>query len=369
MKTCLLILLLPFLAQAGFKGPKLLARFMAYNAWNAPDNTWCFSGEPAAQKGKIYLNCLDESGQLMASWHQGEFKLEARASNGHLFSKPLNAFGRFYWYEFSEFSPVRSFSALKTVSSEAISNLGPLGSQPISHFSPITKTAFIFKNNWDDTQLWRWENNKVSPFFNPQGAYLFSLQTGPGGEMALKVRDNSQNENSPDRLWHYDGKEWRVILEDQDANPRSLWKSFRHQLSLEGKKVLVIANDGSKDVLLLIEGQRKMVIAQAGRELKSFDFFTPKLRAGIIVVRGEDFENRKVTYVKDEKSFRKLIAQGDLVIADQGPAQINYPSQHSIFYGAPGIDEQGNIFLQATLSDPNDEKMLLGIALLMFQKE
>jgi hypothetical protein len=140
-------------------------------------------------------------------------------------------------------------------------------------------------------------------------------------------------------------------------------------LSVEGDKIVVVANDGSTDSLLLLKGNKVQVLARAGKELKEFDFFTPKIQAGTIVIRGVDFQGNKAVYVKDNGPFRKLITQGDIVQADKGPAIVFYPNEHAIFYGAPGLDEQGNIYLQATLSDPHHPETLLGVGLLKFTRE
>ena len=369
MKKLIPLLFLPVLAQAGFSKPQLMARFMAVDAWNVPDNTWCFAGEPTALKNKIYLNCLDVNGNLMASWNEGKFEVVARSNPETLFSKPLVAFNQVNWYEFEEFSPLRTFIAAERLEIRTISNLGPMSSRPTDSFLPLTKDTFFFKNKWEDSQLWSWKNNVVTPFFNPEASYIFTPHPGLKGEISFKTRHLSTEESAPDRLWHYDGKEWKVVLEDKDANPESKWKSFRHQMGVEGNKVVVVAKDGSSDSLLLIEGNRVQILARAGKDLKEFDFFTPKIQAGTLVIRGVDFHGNKAVYVKDNGSFRKLITQGDIIQADKGQAMVFYPNEHAIFYGAPGLDEKGNIYLHATLSDPLHPETLLGVGLLKFQKE
>lgn len=357
------------MAHAGFSKPELMARFMALDAWKAPDNMWCFSGEPTALNNKIYLNCMDIDGNLMVSWDQGKFEVAARANSETLFSKPLVAFNRVNWYEFEEFSPLRTFVASDKLEVRTISNLGPMSSSPTDSFLPLTKDTFFFKNKWEDSQLWSWKNNVVTAFFNPEAAYIFTPHPGLNGEIAFKTRHLSTDESAPDKLWHYNGKEWKVVLQDKDAQKDSQWKSFRHQLSVEGDKIVVVANDGTTDSLLLITGNKVQVLARAGKELKELDFFSPKIQAGTIVIRGVDFQGNKAVYVKDNGPFRKLITQGDIVQADKGAAMVYYPNEHAIFYGAPGLDEKGNIYLQATLSDPHHPETLLGIGLLKFKKE
>jgi hypothetical protein len=366
MKVLLLFLFLSTFVQAHFSKPQLIARLSDRKAWNAPLNTWCFSGEPAAFKGSVYLNCADSSGDVMASWKNGVMSIEARAELSHLFSKPISRSGKISWYEFNEVSIPRSYLAADEVQKIEIENLSTF-SDPVDSFMPLNEGEFFFKSSGLTPKLWSWKHNEVTPFFEPQSAYIFTPQAGPFGEIVVKTRELHLSENAPDRLWHFSGQ-WRVVFEDTDANPLSRWKSFRHQLSVEGDKILLIANDGDADHLLLIEQGREQVLAIQGVDLKSFDYFLPKLRSGVAVVRGEDFEGRKAVYASSNGRFKKVISEGDLVQTDLGSGVVYYPQKDSIFYGAPGIDESGNVYLQATLSDFDHPQTFLGIGLLKLQK-
>jgi len=369
MKNYLLFLsLVPTIAFGGYSKPQLIARQMYTDAWNAPDSMWCFSGEPAIQNNEIFLNCFDGESNLMAKWGKNGYEVVARAIDDQIFSKPVNSFGKVSFYEFNEFSIQRSYVASEELQKIEIRNLGPMAESTDS-FLPYTTDSFFFKSKGDVPQLWIWKNDEVKSFFNPMAAYIFSPQVGPEGEITIKTRDLHLGEDAPDKLWLYFNNEWKVVLEDRDANPASPWKSFRHQLVIEGNKILTIANDGSREVLLLVTPNGTQTIATAGVELKSFDYFSPKMRAGTILVRGEDFEGNKVTYVKDEGPFRKLISQGDIVHTDRAAARVYYQSRDAIFYGAPGIDERGNVVLQATLTDADHPATLLGIGIIKFNKE
>lgn len=367
MKLIFLLLLVPLISQAKFGKPELMARLNQTGAWNAPDNMWCFSSEPGVVNDRVHLGCFDEKGYLMAQWSKEGFKVIARAEQEQMFSHPVSSFGKISWYEFNEFSIIRSFEATDVVTPIEIKNLGPLAESNDS-FLPHTSNSFFFKTKGDVPQLWIWRNDVVTSFFNPGASYIFTPQVGAQGEIAFKTRFNDLSENAPDKLWLFDGT-WKTILEDTDSDATSPWKTFRHQLSVEGNKVLTIANDGTSDALIIIENKKVTVVARAGVDLKRFDYFAPKMRNGTIVVRGEDFEGRKVTYVHDKDGFRKLLTQGDVVQTDVGAARVHYQSQDAIFYGAPGLDERGNVYLQATLTDADHPRTLLGIGLIKFQKE
>lgn len=368
MKKLIILLLLPITSFAGFSKPQLIARLSDSGAWNAPTNMWCFSSEPGILKNKIHLGCFDEEGVLMAQWSENEFKVIARAQEANFFSHPVNSFNKISWTEYNEWSVLRSYESTERVKVTEVRNLGPMGSGNDS-FLPYTPDSWIYRLKGDDPQLWIWKENKPTVFFNPGAAFIFTPYVGPAGEIVFKSREINYNESSPDRLWLYHNGEWRVVLEDQDANPNSKWTSIRAHATVEGDKVLAIASEGKNESLILINGKNISVLAQTGKDLAKFDFFSPKMRAGIVVVRGEDFEGRKVTYIHDEKGFRRLLSQGDIVQTDIGVGRVHYENRDAIFYGAPGLDEMGNVVLQATLTDADHPSTLLGIGLIKFNRE
>ena len=58
-----------------------------------------------------------------------------------------------------------------------------------------------------------------------------------------------------------------------------------------------------------------------------------------------------------------------MVKTDKGLARVDYRSQDALFYGPPGVSEEGDIFQQATLTDIDHPLTLLGIGLLKLNKE
>jgi len=367
MKTLILLLLLPLTSFAKFGKPELLARLNDRGAWNAPDNMWCFTSEPAILAGKVYLGCMDEKGRSMVQWTNG-FKIIARAEGEHLFSNPVASFGKVTWYEYNEFNAQKSFELKETLKVTDIRNLGPL-SMAGDNLLPYSSDAWIFRLKSDSPELWIWKKDEVIPFFNPGAAFIYTPYIGGDGSIVIKTRDGNYNETSPDRLWHYAKGSWKVILEDTDANPGSPWKNIRHQMSVDGDKVVALATDAKSEALLLIEKGVVKIIARAGKDVARFDYFAPKMQAGVIAIRGEDFEGRKVLYVHDKDGFRRLLTQGDIVHTDIGLGRVHYSNQDAIFYGAPGVDEKGNVYQQATLTDADHPRTLLGIGLVKFLKE
>lgn len=349
---------------ASYGKPELIARFSDVEAWNAPDNTWCFSGEPSAVKGKVYLQCFDFAGTAMMEFQKGSFQHFVRAGEGHIFSHPLIVNGVPTWYESNEYSVIEAFEGKNPV---GLKGLKPesFGTDSFTRYG----TKWLYRYKSETPELWSWENNEMQPFFTEKVSFIFSPYTNSKGEVAIKTREVNYSESSPDKIWHFDGKNWKVLLEDKDSSPSSPWKGFRNQLALGDGYVVAFSQDEKSEVLLKVQNSKTEVIARAGVDLKNFDHFGPKAYGETVVFRGEDFERRKAIYYYNGQKLQKLLTQGDIVLTDKGAGRVHYKNQDAIFYGAPGFDERGSIYLQATLVDDSSPNTLLGIGLLKFEKE
>ncbi len=367
MKSLLLLFFLPLTVYGSFGKPELIARLSDRGAYKAPDNTWCFTSDPAILKGKVYLSCMDTDGRLMIEWGD-HYKVIARAEEDQIFSAPLSSFGKVSWYEFNQWGAVKSFELTDSLKVTDLKILGPLN-QSIDNLTLASSDSWLLRTKGSTPELWIWRNDKAVPFFNPGAAYLFRPIVSPDGLIVIKVRENNYDESSPDKLWIYSNNKWKIIFEDRDSKSESPWKTFRQNVAIEGEKILLLATDDQGEALLLMNNGQIEIIARAGKDLKSFDFFSPQMNGGTVAVRGVDFEGRKVLYVHDKQGFRRLLTQGDIVHTDLGFGKVDYPNQDSIFYSSPGIDEKGNVYQQATMVDPDHPKVLMGIGLIKFTKE
>lgn len=366
-KSLLLSLLIPLTTFADFGKPELLARFMSSDAWRAPDNLWCFTSNPAILKGKVYLTCMDEKGRSMVEWSP-EYKIIARAEMDNFFSSATVSMGKVSWYEYNEFNSKRFYDLTSTLKVTEVDNLETFSTQGDT-FLPLTSDSWFFRAKGEKPQIMIWRQDEIVPFFNPGASYIFTPQVS-NDSIAMRTREQNYNENAPDRLWLYHQGSWKVILEDRDANPESPWKIIRQSLALDGDEVVVIADRGQGEELLLIKGTSIKSLARAGKDLARFDYFNLQYKAGTIAVRGEDFERRKVLYVYTQKNgFRPLLTQGDVVHTDLAIGRVHYSNRDAILYSAPGIDEEGNVYQQATLTEFDYPTTLLGVGLLKFSKQ
>lgn len=360
-------LLLSYTAFADYGKPQLLARYSGVDSFNAPDGIFCFGSEPAPSQEGIFLGCQDEHGYLMMKCGQG-FEIVARSESGN-FSHPKEVQGKINWYEFSEAGVQKVFEFQNSQLTEInLKNLGSIYAM-VDSFTAVKNGAYIYRLQEDATKnLNLWSNHTVSSLSLGEVAYIFPPTSSYQGEVLAKIRRVSIDESSPDELVMWDGS-YKTILKDRDADSTSMIKSFRHQYAFDQGVAALVVTDEVGEAMVLVENGKQTVVARAGRDLKSFDFFSPKLRRGTLVFRGMDFDNRKAIYVYSKGKLSTLVTEGSVVDTDKGLARIHYQNQNAIFYGAPGINERGDIFQQATLTDIDSPLTLLGIGLIKFERE
>lgn len=371
MKTLIIIaLIFSYSSFAGHSKPELIARYTGMDAFNAPEGMYCFASEPHATGDGVYLGCVDEQGYMMIKWDLKKgHKILARTSE--YFSHPKEVEGKVGWYEFNEVGVQKIYEHKNSFLNQIKpNNLGPAFAQ-IDSFIGVKGGQYIYRlqdENAKELKIWKRDQSSSSLNLG-ENAFIFPPATSLRGELVTKIRKETVNENAPDSLITWDGLTVKTILQDKDADPASPIKSFRHQYAYDQGAVALVVTDTQGEAMLMIKNGVRSVVARAGVHLKSFDFFSPKMRSGVLVFRGVDFQNRKAVFVFENNQLKTLLTQGDVVQTDKGPARVHYQEQDAILYGAPGIGPKGEIYQQATLTDIDSPMTLLGIGLIRFNKE
>lgn len=368
MKTLLFSLILAsFPTFAGYGKPQLLARYSGVDSFNAPHGLYCFSSEPEASSDGVFLGCRDEGGALMMKWSP-DYAIAARSENGN-FSHPKEVSGKVSWYEFSAAGVQKIFEEFNGLQKIIdLKNVGPLFAV-VDSFTPTMNGTYVYRLQDDaEKNLNLWQDHSVSSLFLGSPAFIFPPTSSHQGELISKIRKKSIDESSPDELVSWNGS-FKTILKDRDSDPTSSIKSFRHQYAIDHGSVALVVTDSLSETMILIENGKTTIVARVGRDLLSFDYFSPKMRNGILLFRGVDLKKRKTLFLYEKGSLKALLTQGDVVQTDKGPAVVDYKNQDAIFYGAPGIGPNGEIYQQATLTDIDSSVTLLGIGLIIFKKE
>ena len=313
------------------------------------------------------IGCQDQDGQSLMMRFSDSYEILAKSESG-LFSRPLRVDKKSTWYEFNE-AGVRKLYEYQNnnLSMTDLKNLGPLYAL-IDSFVPLKNNTYVYRLQDESKKLLIWKNHLISDLFNETISHIFPPVSSVDGDFLIKVRRIDLNENAPDELLLWDG-EFKSLLKDRDSDSSSPFNSFRHQFALDKKTIALIATDDQGEAILLIENGKVRVVARAGVDLISFDFFSPKLRNGVLAFRGIDSEKRRAVWVFENNKLQKILTQGDVVKTDKGLARVDYRSQDALFYGSPGISEDGDIYQQVTLTDLDHPLTLLGIGLIRVNKE
>ncbi len=367
MKTISILLLFSLNSFAQYRKPELIARYSGNDAFNAPVGLYCFTSEPQPTKEGVFLGCTNGEGQAqMVKWAP-EFKVVALSEYG-MFSHPKEVEGKTNWYEFSE-SGVSNLYEFQDNNLDVINlkNLGPAYAL-IDSFTAVRGQSYIYRLQDDAKKLQGWKNHIVTSMYAEDVAHIFPPASSVDGDFIIKVRRESTSENAPDELLLWNGQ-FKTILKDRDADPASAYKSFRHQYAIDGASVAMVVSDDQGEALVIVKEGKVTEVARVGKDLMGFDYFSPKMRNGVLAFRGVDLEKRKALWVYEQGLLRKLLTQGDIVQTDKGLARVDYKDQDALFYGAPGIGPKGEIYQQATLTDADFSMTLLGIGLIKFAKE
>jgi hypothetical protein len=355
------------LFASGYGKPQLIARYSGTDSHNIPSGLTCFTADPIPTFDGVFLGCMNNQGHSQMVRFHPDFELVAISENG-LFSLPKEVDRKSSWYEFDEAGLSKLFEFREgELQVTKLKNLGPQDAL-IDAFIPIKNDIYIYRLQRETKKLFTWKDSIVTSFFDEQISHLFPPESTANGNFVFKIRKDSLSDNAPDELIFWNGS-FKSILKDQDADPSSAIKSFRHQLALDHDSVAVIATDSAGEALFILHNGAMVEVARVGKELTSFDYFSPKMKNGILVFRGIDLEKRKALWVFEHRVLKKLLTQGDVVKTDVGLARFDYKSQDALFYGAPGISESGDIYQQAALTDIDFPMTLLGVGLIKFNKE
>ena len=367
MKTLIVCLFLSLPTFAHYGKPELVARYSGIDAFNAPEDLTCFTSEPQPTKEGVFLGCTSGEGQAQMMRWSPRFEVIA-LSKENLFSHPKEVSGKISWYEYSETGARNLFEYQnQNLNLINLKNLGPAFAM-VDSFTAIKDQAYIYRLQDETKTLQSWKNHTVTSLYTEDIAHIFPPVSSVEGNFVVKVRRENTDEKSPDELMIWDGA-FHSVLKDHDSDPTSLVKAFRHQYALDGNAVALVVTDARGEALVILQEGKMTEVARVGVELSGFDYFSPKMRGGVLVFRGVDNEKRKALWVYERGVLKRLLTQGDVVKTDKGLARVDYKNVDAVLFGAPGIGPNGEIYQQATLTDIDSPLTLLGIGLIKFLKE
>lgn len=220
---------------------------------------------------------------------------------------------------------------------------------------------FVKKNKGEEYQILKQEGDGLSFLFRPDTA---------GDYIVSKVRLGESydfGEDRPDQIRLYNGKEWKVIAQDRDADENSTYLSFDNSpvVSELGGVVFIAAvyPSGRRAIFLKEKNKAAVQMAKEGVELEKIDFFRPAINSSHqVIFRGVDLEGRHSLFrYRAKQGLERVLGQGDVLASDLGPARVYSRPGQMAFSGAPDINDLGEIVVNLILE--NKEETYLGQAI------
>lgn len=358
MKYLLYLGLIPGITWANYQKPELLARYFSTNNYNLPINSYCYMGTPMAFAGNVIINCVRDEYRDLMLWDR-EGKSSTFYSTKNFVSTPQYVNNMLTWYEY-DLTGVKQIHQWKD------------GIRQTTKVDGEMKAVSFLGNEWiyqGRDSLTVKSGSGIYPSDIEDISYVFSPSVSSKGEYAVKIRRISDANSSPDEIWIYKNKKWLKVFGDTDSNPESPWKDFRNNLTNGDGKVFVIAQDKDGEALLEITPDGERILARAGRDLKAFEPFQIAYNNGTIAFRGVDFQNRKVIYAYDGE-LKRVLTQGDTIMTDFGEvAKIHYHDRDAVIYNNPAVGDEGEVIVQGTLTDFEDNTTLIGVGVIRIKRE
>lgn len=344
---------------ADFHKPDVLALFFSTRNYNLSQNSFCHLGTPTVFKGNTILNCKRDDYHDLVLWGaDGVGKTLFSTSNFVSIPQYLN--GTLIWYEY-DMEAVKKVYQWKDdviteipidIHSKAVTYLGDSWIYQSKEALKVLQEGVFHSAQIDDI------------------AYVFSPSVSRSGEFAVKVRRKSLANSSPDEVWSFQNNKWVKVFSDKDSDNRSRWLSFNNSITIGDGKIFVIARDQEGEAIVEISGDKERILAREGIDVKKFESFSIAYNGGSLVFRAIDHQNRKVLYVHNGVKLTRVLTQGDTILTPWGiTAEVNYSNPDSIIYNNPGIGENGDVVIQATLVDFDDKKTLLGVGVISIKKD
>lgn len=345
---------------ANYQKPDVLALFFSTRNYNLPQDSFCHLGTPISFEGNTVLNCIRDDFRDLMMWDKnGETK--TLFSTANFISVPQYLNGTLTWYEYD-------MEGVKKVYQWRAGVLQELAVEMESK-----AVTFLGDDQWiyqGKETLKVFKNGVVYSAGIDDLAYIFSPSVSRSGEFAIKVRRGTLANSSPDEVWTYQKHQWIKVFSDRDSDPTSPWIGFNNTVTLGDGRVFVVARDTQGEAIVEIHQGKQRVLAREGIEVKKIEPFSIAYNGGSLVFRGIDHQNRKTIYVHNGSELKRILTQEDSVQTPWGVlGEVNYSHPDSIIYNNPGIGENGDVVIQATLVDFDDRKTLLGVGVISIKKD
>jgi hypothetical protein len=210
-------------------------------------------------------------------------------------------------------------------------------------------------------------NSKLSTIFSEGNntSYIFRPAVNDEGSIAFKARlgtPGQWDENSPDQIILLEDNIKKVIAEDKDSNPESLFLGFTNSVSLSASGMVAftgVVEKNQKGIFLYHHGKIHTLAMEGQNNIAEIENFSVKVNdEGLVLFRAKDSTGKRSLFLADDLSVSKLISEGDEVESDMGKSKILLNQFYPGFGGEIDINLDGTIVFNCTLVRASDDREL-----------
>lgn len=208
------------------------------------------------------------------------------------------------------------------------------------------------------------------PSVNHRSQWLFKARLGEKFNYAEEAKDQivlltPQFTATGEKSYHKS-----VLAQDSDADVLSPYKSLDNSPMLTGAGYAVFGatlKDKTR-VIIAVKDEKHFIVAQEKlNNISQIEMFSPKINDnGLVVFRAKDAKSLRGIYLANpfapNPEIKKLVGEGDAIMADQGMAAILRRDSFPGFGGNVDINNNNEIVFSSVIATEN-QKWILGSAI------
>ncbi len=270
---------------------------------------------------------------------------------------------------------------------QASKNIFPAKDMAALSYAQLTNdSAYVFRttDSENNRAFYEWRSDKLWPIVDEDDgyAYLFGPSVNDRSQWLFKARLGEKfnyAEEAKDQIvlltpqFTATGeKSYRksIIAQDSDADVLSPYKSFDNSPFLSNAGYAVFGatlKDKTRVIVAVKEGKHFTVAQEKSDNISQIEMFSPKINDnGLVVFRAKDEKGLRAIFIANPfavtPEIKKIIGEGDAIMADQGMAAILKRDQFPGFGGNIDINNHNEIVFSAVIATEN-HKWIFGSAI------
>lgn len=271
--------------------------------------------------------------------------------------------------------------------SQVSKNIFPAKDMAALSYAQLTNDgAYVFRttDSENNRAFYEWRTDKLWPIIEEEGGYsylfgpsvnnrsqwLFKARLGEKYNYAEEAKDQivlltPQFTATGEKLYQK-----TVIAQDSDSDVLSPYKSFDNSPIIANAGYAVFSatlKDRTRVIVAVKDGKHYIVAQEKLNNISQIEMFSPKINDnGLVVFRAKDEKGLRAIFLAnpfaESPEVKKLIGEGDAIMADHGMAAILKRDQFPGFGGNVDINNNNEIVFSAVIATEN-HKWIYGSAI------